>query len=75
MTTTITIKGTHCHSCQILLEEVIAEIPGVSQVRVDFSSGRTVIEHDRQLPWEKVQQAMKSVGDYQLDMASLAVSG
>ncbi|MCC6405049.1 MAG: sulfite exporter TauE/SafE family protein [Candidatus Yanofskybacteria bacterium] len=35
------IAGTHCSSCQIILEKAIGAIPNVARVRVDPNTGRT----------------------------------
>lgn len=62
-----TIKGTHCHSCKVLLEDVLEEISGVHLAEVDFSTGKTKLEYDESLDWEKVREEIKKVGDYELE--------
>ena len=41
------IAGTHCRSCQILLEQKLKEIPGITHAHVDWRTGRTWIRADQ----------------------------
>ncbi|MCZ6481453.1 MAG: heavy metal translocating P-type ATPase [candidate division NC10 bacterium] len=38
------IKGIHCHDCAIKIEEAVASVPGVKAARVDFGTGKLVVE-------------------------------
>ena len=58
----------HCRSCELLLEEAIGGVYGVTSVRVDFRKGRAVIEHGADTPSRKkivkvVRQAGYEVGE------------
>lgn len=64
--TTITILGTHCNACKVLIEDVCQETSGVTSCSVDFSTGKTEIEHDETVDWAALQQAIESLGDYKV---------
>ena len=38
------IKGIHCHDCAMKIEEAVASVPGVKAARVDFGTGKLVVE-------------------------------
>lgn len=64
MHTTITIKGTHCPSCKALIEDVASETPGITSCVVDYATGKTEIEHDDTVDWNKFTNEVQSLGDY-----------
>ena len=66
MKTTVTIKGTHCNACKILIEEVCSEMTGVHSCIVDFKSGQTMLEHNPCLDLKKVKQEIESLGKYEV---------
>lgn len=68
MKTIITIKGTHCKSCKMLIEEVCSEIPGVKACTVDFKTGKTVIEHDGKIDLKKLKKEIEAVGEYKVQI-------
>lgn len=68
MTTSISIKGTHCESCKALIEDIASEIPGISKCTVDFKTGATIIEHDDTIDWPKFQKEIATVGEYSFDV-------
>jgi len=67
MKTVLTVKGTHCHACKMLIEEVCSEIPGVKSCVVDFKTGKTVIEHDAKLDAKVLKKEIEAVGEYQVE--------
>ncbi len=46
MQTELKVNGMHCMSCKNLIEEEIAEVPGVQSVRVDLAGARAALEYD-----------------------------
>lgn len=66
MKTTLTIKGTHCNSCKMLIEDVCKEIPGIQSCTVDFETGKTEVEHDENANWNKLQKEVESLGQYRV---------
>lgn len=68
MKTTLIIKGTHCNACKALIEDVCSEINGIHSCTVDFSTGKTEIEHDENVDWEKLKKEVESVGEYKVEV-------
>lgn len=66
MKTTITITGTHCQSCKLLIEEACAETPGIKSCSVDFKTGKTVIEHEGKLDLIKLKKEIEGLGEYKV---------
>jgi sulfite exporter TauE/SafE/copper chaperone CopZ len=59
----VPIRGMHCRSCELLLEDAIGGIQGVTKVKVDFSKGRAVIDHDADIPSQnEIANAVKTAG-------------
>ena len=46
----IPICGMHCHSCELLLEDAIGKIQGVTKVKINFRKGRAIVEHGNDIP-------------------------
>ncbi len=68
MKTTITIKGTHCNACKMLIEEACSELPEVKSCAVDFKTGKTVIEHQGKLDTNKLKKKIESLGEYKVQI-------
>lgn len=68
MKTIITIQGTHCKACKMLIEDVCKDIPGVQACTVDFQTGQTEIEHDAGLDWNQLKKEIESLGKYTVNM-------
>ena len=64
ITTTVLIKGNHCNSCKLLIEDVCAEMPGVKSCKVDFNTGKTVIIHERGFDIKKFKTEIEKLGEY-----------
>ncbi len=57
------IKGMHCRSCEMLLEEKIKEVPHVSSVNVSYSQGLANIEYSANQPSHKdLERAVQEAG-------------
>jgi len=67
MKTALTIKGTHCNACKILIEDVAKEIPGVIMCDVDYASGKTLIEHNENIDWKKLKKEIENLGNYMIE--------
>jgi len=66
MKTTITVKGTHCNACKMLIEEVCSEMSEVKSCSVDFKTGKTVIEHGGKLDLKKLKKEIEALGEYKV---------
>jgi len=62
MKTTLIIKGTHCNSCKMLIEDICKEIPGIKSCNVNFKTGITEIEHEENVDWQKFKKEVESLG-------------
>lgn len=59
----IPIRGMHCRSCEMLLEDSIGGVQGVTKVKVDFRKGRATIEHENDAPSRKeITEVVKNAG-------------
>ncbi len=68
MKTTLTIKGTHCPSCKMLIEDVCSEISGVNSCEVNVDTGITEVDHDESLDWSKLKNAIEALGEYKVEV-------
>ena len=68
MKTTFTIKGTHCNSCKMLIEDICKDAAGVQSCAVDFKTGKTVIEHDAKTDLKKIKFEIEKAGYYKVKM-------
>jgi len=66
MKTTFTVKGTHCNSCKILIEEACSEIKGIKSCQLDLKSGKAVLEHDGNIDLKKLKREIESLGEYKV---------
>lgn len=67
MKTIINIKGTHCQSCKMLIEDICSEFQEIKSSALDFKTGRLVIEHDEKLDLSKLKKEIKKLGDYSIE--------
>lgn len=59
----ISIKGMHCRSCEILVEDELKEIPGVEGVSVSSSKGTADVKYSGQRPSEDMlRRAVQNAG-------------
>ncbi|MFA6446819.1 MAG: sulfite exporter TauE/SafE family protein [Patescibacteria group bacterium] len=65
----VPIKGMHCKSCEILIEEKLKEVEGVSKVEVDHKQAKAEVHFRDNKPDEKmIEEAIASAG-YQVGEA------
>ncbi|MCL4397743.1 sulfite exporter TauE/SafE family protein [Patescibacteria group bacterium] len=60
--TTIEISGMHCRSCEILIEEKLRQVPGISKVAVSQHKGIAHIFHEETLDLVRVEEAVTAAG-------------
>lgn len=68
MKTVLQIKGTHCHSCKMLIEDACSEIPGITHAALDFKTGKLVVEHEKSLDLKRVKKEIEELGDYKVSL-------
>jgi copper chaperone CopZ len=60
------IKGMHCASCGLLIDDELEEIPGVRSAHTDVRSGRSTIrlEDGAEVDTDALVAAVQRAGDY-----------
>lgn len=58
----IPIKGMHCRSCELLIEENLEKLPGVEHARASQFKRRVVVTSDEPLDMKQVRRAVKEAG-------------
>ncbi|MBU3978504.1 sulfite exporter TauE/SafE family protein [Patescibacteria group bacterium] len=58
----VDIKGMHCASCELLIEEEVTKIPGVRRCKVNYRKGRAEITHDGQIDSVLIKSAIEEAG-------------
>ena len=66
MKTIITVKGTHCPSCKVLIEDICTEIAGVKSCTLEFKSGKLVVEHEPGLDLKRIKKEIEKAGEYRV---------
>lgn len=58
----IDIKGMHCASCELLVEDEMTKIPGVKRCKVNYRKGRAEVLYEGNLDQTLVQSAVEEAG-------------
>ncbi len=58
----IPIKGMHCRSCELLVEEALKNLHGVHKVRVSYRRKAATIESSKPLGLNKIRKAVREAG-------------
>jgi copper chaperone len=61
-TTTYAVAGMTCGHCELSVQEEIAGLPGVTEVRADHTSGRVTVSSERPLDGAAVAAAVQDAG-------------
>ena len=56
------IKGMHCRSCEMLIEEQLKEIPGVDDVRVSLKTKQAEVHTKHHVEKSLLENAVRSAG-------------
>ena len=66
MKKTITIKGMHCKSCKMLIEDALEDIGVNASVHVDL--GKADLEFDEEkVSLEKIKETIRGEGEYMVE--------
>lgn len=68
---TILIKGMHCRSCEILIEDELRKIHGVTDVKVNEKKGKAYVCYEGELNHQQVEDAVRGAG-YELGIKEAA---
>ncbi|MEK6982086.1 MAG: heavy metal-associated domain-containing protein [Candidatus Micrarchaeota archaeon] len=63
---TLNVKGMHCKSCEMILNDSISEIKGVTKVNSDFSKGQVRVSYENELVLNEIKNIIKKEG-YQVE--------
>lgn len=58
----LAVHGTHCSSCEVLIESKLNKVAGVESVKVNQAKGRAEIAYSAKPSLEKMQQALAGTG-------------
>lgn len=59
----IPIKGMHCRSCELLLEEKLQSVPEIKEAKADCKTHKVEISYEGELPSEKkIKEVVKDCG-------------
>ncbi len=61
------IVGMHCASCKALIEDIVGDVDGVSEVSVNYAAEKMTVSYDEsKVGIENLKKAVASAGSYQL---------
>lgn len=55
----LNVEGMHCKSCEILLADVLSDIPGISNVKASQVSGKITFQCTNEATYELAKQAIE----------------
>ncbi|MEK7160892.1 MAG: thioredoxin domain-containing protein, partial [Patescibacteria group bacterium] len=62
------IKGMHCKSCVMLIEDKVKSVPGVLHAKVNLETQKAVVAYEEaNCQTENIYKAIKSAGDYEVE--------
>ena len=64
MKTVLVIKGTHCKSCKMLIEDVCSDYLEIKSYNMDLDTEKLTIEHDDSFDLDKLKEEIVSLGEY-----------
>ncbi len=67
------IHGTHCASCEVLIERRLRALPGVRRAKVNYATGQAVVESAQPLSLDAVNGAISADG-YRASLGSTDAS-
>ena len=56
--TTIYVKGMHCRSCEVLLEDALLQNLDITHVTVNHTTGKVVLQHTNILSIPKIHKCI-----------------
>jgi sulfite exporter TauE/SafE/copper chaperone CopZ len=58
----VSIKGMHCRSCEILIEDKIKQIPEIKNVQINYKKNQALIYSHHPIDMRKVREAIADAG-------------
>ncbi|MEN9328389.1 MAG: hypothetical protein RI947_1197 [Candidatus Parcubacteria bacterium] len=60
--TKVPIKGMHCRSCELLIEDELSNLKGVEKVVANTQKGEALVHHQKKLAYSAVAHAVRKAG-------------
>jgi copper chaperone CopZ len=57
----ISVKGMHCKSCEMILEDSLSEIPGVIEAKASLKEGIVTVKYE-ETELEKIKEIIRQEG-------------
>lgn len=61
-TSVFTVKGMHCGSCGMLIDDAVEELTGVQSSQTDVRAGSTKVDHDASVTPQQIMGAIVDAG-------------
>ncbi|RZT85594.1 copper chaperone CopZ [Pseudonocardia sediminis] len=58
----LTVRGMHCGSCALLIDDALAGLPGVIDSRTSTRAGRSTVTHDHRTAEFEIIAAIEELG-------------
>ena len=58
----INVKGMHCNSCKLLIEDAVSEIKGIEKVSANFETGKVNVKYSDEKLMPKIKNAIEKEG-------------
>src|SRR5690554_297729 len=68
MTQHYIVHGMTCNGCKSSVEKALKDIPEVNHIEIELDSGITEIESDKEIPIEKLNDAVQGAGSYSISI-------
>ncbi|HZJ41047.1 MAG TPA: sulfite exporter TauE/SafE family protein [Candidatus Saccharimonadales bacterium] len=62
----VPVKGMHCRSCEILIEEKLKEVKNVSSVNVNYKTGEAIVHYQKNIPDDQLIEKMVNEAGYEI---------
>ena len=62
LTSEYVVSGMHCHHCASSVTEEVSAVSGVTDVKVDISSGQLIVISDSEIPFSSIEAAVDEAG-------------
>ena len=66
MRTDLIIKGIHCTSCKVLIEDICFGFKEIKKCEVDVKSGKVIVEHQTNFDPQKIKKEIEKIGEYRV---------
>jgi copper chaperone CopZ len=62
------VKGFHCKSCKMLVEDVAEDFSEIQSCTVDVDAGKVLVEHADNFDLKKFKDEIEDLGDYKVEV-------